>query len=113
MTREPFDLNPIIVWHPRNWSSIMVSTTHQECLVYRRAERVDAAERIALRVSGQDHEWTETGREDFAGIDPARRRGVSRLTHSAIHGGAGGSSSGPPAPLSVLAGNACRDTQGS
>jgi hypothetical protein len=58
-----------LVCHLRNWSTIMVNTTRQECLVYRRGNQIAAAERIALRVSGKDHEWTETGREDFAGMD--------------------------------------------
>lgn len=82
---------PTIVWHPKDWATIMVSTAHDECLVYRRVDRVDGAEGIALRVSGQDHEWTEAGRQAFAGIDaPAAiyvevTTGTARRRFTTVH----------------------------
>jgi hypothetical protein len=60
---------PALVWHHRKWHSLMFN--HRgECLVYRRGDRLNSAERIAMRCSGRDHEWTEAGREDFAAEAP-------------------------------------------
>jgi hypothetical protein len=49
-----------LAWHHRTWQCLMIK--HQgEHLVYRQGDRVGNAERIALRFSGHNHEWTETG----------------------------------------------------
>jgi hypothetical protein len=61
--------DPTLVWHHRRWETVMINY-RGECLVYRRGDRASSSDRIALRCSGRDHAWTDTGRDDFAADAP-------------------------------------------
>jgi hypothetical protein len=63
MSAQPSELDQAIYWHPRYWSTISMKY-RGEYLGFRQGKRLDGYWRRDDR-----HEWTDVGREDFAGAE--------------------------------------------